>query len=274
MTRAGCWAASLALAAALLASSVGAQEAAAQGSSSWWSWWRWGNGPFGLSLGGVSYGSGANRVSGSDQLVHQVRAIPGVHAIELRGPISIVLRQGPAEKLTLHTDDNIAPLIETTVDDGVLRIGVRPGASFHTAHAIGATVELTQLARLNALGSGDVTCAQLNTDLLEITMRGPGGVRFDDLHTGTLAVLLQGSGDVHLSGSAAKQGYVVEGSGDVDAEELAGREVAVRVAGSGDVKVWATQTLSIEIAGSGDVHYHGQPALTKAVHGSGDIIHR
>jgi putative autotransporter adhesin-like protein len=274
MTRAGCWAGSLVLLGALLASSGRAEEPAAEPSSSWWSWWKWGNGAFGLSLGGVSYGGGADRVSGSDQLVHQVRAIAGVRAIELHGPISLVLKQGPAEKLTLHTDDNIAPLIETTVDDGLLRIGVRPGASFRTAHAIGATVELTGLARLKALGSGDVTCAQLNTDLLEITLRGPGGVRIDDLHTATLAVLLQGSGDVHLSGSAARQGYVVEGSGDVDAEELAGREVAVRVAGSGDVKVWATQSLSIEIAGSGDVHYHGQPALTKSVHGSGDIIHR
>jgi len=273
MRRAGGWAGALVLACAVLAVSARADEPSAEHSSSWWSWWSWGNGPFGLSFGGVSYGNGANRVSGSDQLVHQTRTISGVRAIELRGPIDIVLKQGSVEKLTLHTDDNIAPLIETAVDDGVLHIGVRPGASFHTGHAIGATVELTQLASLKALGSGDVTCAQFDTDLLEITVRGSGGVRIDDLRTGTVAVLLQGSGDVYLSGAAAKQGYVVEGSGDVDADELAGREVAVRVAGSGDVKVWASETLSIDIAGSGDVRYHGQPALTKSVHGSGEIIH-
>jgi len=265
---------SLVMACVLLAASARADEPAAEHSSSWWSWWSWGNGPFGLTFGGVSYGNGPDRVTGSDKLVHQVRTIAGVRAIELRGPIDVVLKQGPAQRLTLHTDDNIAPLIETAVDDGVLRIGVRPGASFRTGHAIGATVELAHLGSLKTLGSGDVTCAQFDTDLLELTVRGSGGVRIDDLHTGTVAVLLQGSGDVHLSGTAAQQGYVAEGSGDIDADELAGREVAVRVAGSGDVQVWATQTLSIEIAGSGDVHYRGQPALTKSVHGSGDIIHR
>lgn len=275
MIRAGRWAGSLALACALLALvSARAEEPPTQHSSSWWNWWSWGAGPFGLSLGGVSYGADPDRVTGSDQLVHQPRTISGARAIELRGPIDVIVKQGPVEKLTLHTDENIAPLIETTVQEGVLRIGVRPGASFRTAHAIVATVEVPHLDSLKTLDSGDVTCAEFDTELLQITVRGSGGVRIDALRAGTVAVLLQGSGDVHLSGTAAEQGYVVEGSGGVDADELAGREVAVRVAGSGDVKVWASEILSVDISGSGDVRYHGQPAVTKTLRGSGSLIHR
>jgi hypothetical protein len=243
----------------------------AQESASWWSWWSWADGIFGLHFGGVSFGDGAHPVTGSDKLVHQARSIAGVHAIELQGPIDIVLKQGQSEKLTLHTDDNIAPLIDTHVDAGVLHIGLQHGVGFRTKHAIGATVEITHLDSLKVLGSGDVTCAQLDTDLLEITVRGTGKVRIDSLQTGALAALIQGSGDLHVAGRAPRQGYVVEGSGDVDAEELAGRDVAVRVAGSGDVKVWATGTLAVDIAGSGDVHYHGQPALTQSIHGSGSL---
>jgi hypothetical protein len=253
-----------------------ATEHATEHASSWWSWWpswSWGNGSYGLVFGGVTYGDGANQLVGSDRLVHQLRTINGVRAIELRGPIDIVIKQGQVEKLTLHTDDNVAPLIETPVDDGVLRIGVQPGASFRTRHPVGVTVEVLRLNAIKVLGSGDVTCAQFDSELMEISVRGSGDVRMDALHTGALAVLIQGSGDVHLSGTAPKQGYVIEGSGDVSAEELTGRNVAVRIAGSGDAKVWATETLTIDIAGSGDVTYHGQPALTKSVHGSGDIVH-
>ena len=240
-------------------------------SSPWWNWWSWVDDLFGLSIGGVSYGSGPNRVVGSDRLVHQPRTVAGVRAIELQGPIDIVLKQDPTEKLTLHTDDNIAPLIETGVRDAVLHIGVQPGASFRTRHPIGLTVELVQLGELKVFGSGDVTCAQFDSDLLEITVRGPGSVRIDDLHASALAVLAQGSGDIHLSGVAPKQGYVIEGSGGVDAEELAGRELAVRVAGSGEAKVWATDTLAVQISGSGNVCHRGHPALDQSLHGSGSV---
>jgi hypothetical protein len=92
-------------------------------------------------------------------------------------------------------------------------------------------------------------------------------VHLDSLRAGTVAVLIQGSGDVRLSGSAPQQGYVIEGSGDVDASELVGRSVAVRIAGSGDANVWATESLSVDITGSGDVEYRGNASVKKSING-------
>jgi hypothetical protein len=260
----------LAWSAALPAAADLAVDGDSPPASSWWSWWN-GGGLFGLNIGGVSVGGAEHRVTGSDRLVHQLRGISGVRAIELAGPINLVIRQAGAEKATVHTDDNIAPLIETRVADGVLHIGVQPGASFRTRHPIGVTVELVRLGSLKLSGSGDASCDQLDTELLELTVSGSGSLRFDSLHASALALLLQGSGDVHLAGAVPKQGIVIEGSGSVDAEELAGRELAVRIAGSGDARVWVTDALAVAITGSGDVRYRGDPALTKSLHGSGSV---
>jgi len=251
-----------------------ADEPAPERTSSWWSLWSWIDDLFGISFGGVSYGSGgSDRIVGSDKLVHQGRVISDVHRVELRGPIGLVVKQGAIEQLTLHTDDNIAGLIETTVSEGVLRIGVRPGANFRTRHAIGATVQLKDLSALTVLGPGDVTCDGLDTQSLDVTAGGSGEVRLDTLHSAVVAVLLQGSGAVRLSGSSAKQNYVIEGSGELDAEEFVGRAVAVRVKGSGNARIWATQSLWVEISGSGNVRYRGQAAVTSSVTGSGRLIH-
>src|ERR1700688_2941378 len=60
-----------------------------QQSHSWWSWlpglftWSTGEGTISFFSGGVSYGEGADRVVGSDRLAHEVRALAGVHTIEL-----------------------------------------------------------------------------------------------------------------------------------------------------------------------------------------------
>jgi hypothetical protein len=261
----------LALAGLLLLAGLAQAQEAAPEHQTWW--WSWGDGSFGMNFGGISYGHGPDRVVGSDKLVHQVRPISGVRTIEVRGPVNVVIKQMPTEKLTVHTDDNLAEFVETTVQDGVLRVGIREGAAFRSKHAIGVTVELPKLSAVKVLASGDVNCADFQTDLLEITVRGSGDVHMDSLRAGTVAVLIQGSGDVRLSGSAAQQGYVIEGSGDIDAEELVGRDVAVRVAGSGDASLWATETLSVDIDGSGDVNYRGNPKVKKSIHGSGDLTH-
>ena len=257
------------LAAALAVSSTGHAQSGPPEQSSWWSWV---DANFGMMMGGVSYGNGSDRLIGSDKLVHQVRTIAGVRSIEVRGPINVVLKQAPAEKLTLHTDDNLTGVIETPVRDGVLVLAIKEGVSLRSKHPIGVTVEVPHLSALKVLASGDVTCADFTSDLLEITIHGSGDVRFDALRAGTVAVLIQGSGDVRLAGTAPKQGYVIEGSGDLDAGELAGHNVAVRVAGSGDAHVWATETLSVEIDGSGDVSYRGNPVIQKSINGSGELL--
>ncbi|HYA66818.1 MAG TPA: head GIN domain-containing protein, partial [Burkholderiaceae bacterium] len=181
----------------------------------------------------------------------------------------------PIEGLTLHTDDNIAPLVETSVDDGgVLHLGMRAGANFRTRHAIGATVEVKQLNSLKIFGPGDATCADLDADRIEITLAGPGDVHVESLHSASVVVRLQGGGSVRLSGTSAQQDYFIEGAGEVDADELVGRAVVVRAAGSGKAKIWATESLLVDINGSGDVRYRGQPALTSSVRGTGRLIHQ
>lgn len=263
--------AAILLALALVLAAAGPAHADPDASDHHAWWWSLLDGSFGVNMGGVSVGNGRDGIVGSDKLIHQPRAIAGVQAIEVQGPINIVLKQAPAEKLILHTDDNLAPLIETTVTDGVLVIGVREGASFRSRHPIGVSVEVPRLRAIKLMGSGDLTCADFETSLLEITIHGSGDARFDALRAGTVAVLIQGSGDVRLAGTVPKQGYVIDGSGDLDAGELAGREVAVRLNGSGDARVWSTGSLSVDINGSGDVHYRGKPTVRKSINGSGDL---
>jgi len=258
------------LALALVMSGVAQARPGGPGHESWWRSWL--DDTFGTSFGGVVYGDGRDRVVGSDKLVHQPRSIAGVHGIEIHGPINVVFRQAAAPKLTLHTDDNLAPLIETPVNDGVLVIGVRQGASFRSRHAVGVTVEVPELRSIKLLGSGDFTCADFQIDGVEITVQGSGDLRIDGLRAAAVSVIVQGSGDVHLSGVAPRQRYVVAGSGNLDAGELAGHDVEVGVTGSGGTQVWVTQALAVDIAGSGDVHYRGRPSIRKSLSGAGKLL--
>ena len=210
-------------------------------------------------------------VQGSGQVIEEVRAVAGFSGLVVNGPVDVQLKVSSAERVTVRADDNIAPLIETRIEDGKLVVGTTRGASFRTRSPLRVTVEFTALSSVAINGSGDVRADRLRTKLLDVTIRGSGDVAIDSIDSDTVALLIVGSGDFTAAGRAANLGVSVSGSGDVNTENLEARDVGIRISGSGDAKVHATETLQVTIAGSGDVRYRGQPKVTKKISGSGDV---
>lgn len=218
---------------------------------------------------------GWNGVKGSGTLKTESRVVTGFQAVALRGSMNLVLRQGTREGIELRADDNILPLIETSVVDhgGVptLEIGSKRGVSYSSQTPVVATIDLKTLTALTISGSGDVTCDSLKTAQLRIALSGSGNLRLQRLDTDALSSKVSGSGDQRFAGRATQAEFSVSGSGDIDAKALEADDVSVSVAGSGDASVTARKTLSVSIAGSGSVVYAGDPSLKTSVAGHGSI---
>ena len=240
----------------------------------WWAWWSWADGWFGVSWHGAAVGPEGRAITGSDHLVSQVRALPPFHAVRVHGPIDIVLRQSGHEAASIHTDDNIAPLIRTEVTDGELRIDSDEGVAFRTRHAIGVTLDLGRIDRLEVAGNGDVISAQLDAGQLAIEGNGTGRIRFDNLHATDLRVLVQGAREVSLAGSADQQQFEVNGAARIDAGELVGQSAQVVLNGAGDVSLWINRLLEVTINGAGRVRYRGAARVQSDIHGIGVVEHQ
>ncbi len=192
------------------------------------------------------FGSGT-RVTGSGKLTSESRAVSGFQAIALRTSMKLMLRQGTREGIELRADDNILPLIETTVVDrsGVptLEITAKKGTSFSTSNPVVATIDLVTLRALSISGSGDVVGDALKTPGLSVA----------------------------ISGRATKLGVSISGSGDVKARGLEADDVTVGIAGSGDADVTARKTLTVSIAGVGNVKYTGDATVKSSIAGRGNV---
>jgi hypothetical protein len=104
-----------------------------------------------------------------------------------------------------------------------------------------------------------------------IAVSGSGDVDADGVAGRTLALRTDGSGDITAQGDVGRVSLDTNGSGDADISALDAGEADVSIGGSGDADVRAVQRLDVAIDGSGDVRYHGHPAVTRRVHGSGDL---
>ncbi len=217
------------------------------------------------------FGGSGERIEGSGRFLDEPRKVSGFDRLIVQGPLEVVVKAADADRVVVHADDNIAPLIETTLLGATLLVGVRAGASFRTSVEPKVRVQAQRLTAVVLRGSGKLRVDRVEAEVFEATLQGSGDVVVDSLRAGAVAVSVAGNGDLRIKGSAASVGVVLDGSGDVHCAELPAQRVAVRIRGSGDVRVHAIDELKVDVDGSGDVHYRGEPRIARSIRGSGSV---
>lgn len=209
-------------------------------------------------------------IEGSGTLANETRNVGDFTSVSLTMPATLTVREGHFPGVLIEADDNILPLISTTVKDGVLTISstrpcVRPTG----------TVRITAIApsfrELAILGTGDILSdGVLRTDSLEARITGAGNLDLA-VETGSLATTVTGTGNVHLTGTADDHTISLPGAGSVDAAALQTARTSVEILGSGNAKVNASETLSVRITGAGTVLYAGNPQVEQTITGAGSV---
>ncbi|HRK22980.1 MAG TPA: head GIN domain-containing protein [Fimbriimonadaceae bacterium] len=213
----------------------------------------WAIGAAGLAAAGcgnIDLDFGGPQVKGSGNVKTEARSVSGFKRIESRGAANCVVTVGKAASLKITTDDNILPLVETKVENGVLIIGSK--GNYSTKHGIKAEITVPSLEGFAVSGSGDSSITGIQGSTFNVAISGSGGI----------------SG----SGQADEVKAAISGSGEMDLSKLRGRRGEVTISGSGDVQIHVTESLKATIAGSGDIRYTGSPKnVQKQIAGSGDV---
>ena len=218
-----------------------------------------------------AFAEGTN-LQGSGHEVAQTRPVGTFTSLRVEGPVDVHAHPGAAGNVVVHAEDNLQPLIETTLEGQTLVVRIARHASFTTYRHMSVEVPFAQLTGLQIRGSGDVSIDDLVTPRFEASISGSGDLRVERASVGTLVTDIAGSGDMSFTGRADEARYQIAGSGDVHAATLTAKKVTVSISGSGDAEVNATESLDASVAGSGDIHYAGHPAqVSRRVRGSGDI---
>jgi hypothetical protein len=211
------------------------------------------------------------RVHGSGAIVKQSRDLGAFDGLELGMPGNVEVRVGGSDSVIIETDDNLQPLIETVIEDGILKIRpVRKELQLNT-RGMKILVIGRKIDSISVGGSGNVDAEGLRGQRLSFNVGGSGSINVRGLESESMKVSLGGSGNFRASGHTEHLAVSIGGSGKVSTGQLASRNVSVSIGGSGQATVWARQSLSVSVAGSGDVSYYGDPQISKSIMGSGSI---
>lgn len=220
-----------------------------------------------LAAGSVS---AAPRIAGSGNVITGSRPVADVQSVDLAGSGDLTIIQGDSESLSIEAEDNILPLLETTVEKGALRIGFKGDVAPTVPIKMKLGVKTLNSVQLS--GSGKIRTDKLTAaGTLEAGLKGSGLIDLKGVECEKWDLSVVGSGTVKAAGRAKAQKVMVVGSGDYEGFGLETGTADVTVTGSGDCEINAKDKLSATISGSGDIDYTGAATVTKKVSGSGTV---
>jgi hypothetical protein len=196
----------------------------------------------------------SNTVTGSGRTVSERRTVGFFERVSLLGSNQVALVQANDFGVEVQAYENLAPLLETYVENGTLYIRYRPGTRVRNDNAL-VRVRVPSLTGLTLAGSGNIV--------------GETPFTLDRLET-----TISGSGNITLAGTVRSLSCLISGSGSLSAFDLLADQATVSIVGSGNVSLSVRNTLDASIAGSGDIIYQGNPTVNSRVSGSGRVRRR
>ncbi|MDQ2987477.1 MAG: DUF2807 domain-containing protein [Pseudomonadota bacterium] len=239
----------------------------------------------------------SDTVVGNGQLAHEPRAIGNVSAIDVSGPLEVIVKVGAAPSLDVEADANLQPKIRTEVTGGVLRMWVE--GSVRSTNSLRVSYTTPSLTQVNASGSARLTISDLNGAPLNFSKSGSGAVnlsgrvsRLDFQHSGSghvnasalqtgdanlnqsgsgrlslgqvqggaLTVNLHGSGSMQAGGAVTSLKAYSNGSGGINLAALSSDQADLIANGSGEITALVKRTLVAQSNGSGMITVYGNPA--------------
>jgi hypothetical protein len=213
-------------------------------------------------------GRRAEGPTGSGNVVTDTRAVTGFTAIDLRGVGQLTVAIGAQEGLTVEAEDNLLPLIKSTVSGDTLILDLENG---RPTRPIVYRVTARQITALSTAGVGDIDAPGLTGPRLRTSQSGAGNVRLERLNTQLLESSLAGAGSLDANGTATRLVVTVAGAGSIAARDLAVQNAELTMSGAGKAVVRVSDTLKAQLTGAGSVEYIGSPRVESQITGGGTV---
>ena len=198
----------------------------------------------GCKMGGIS-GSGTRKT--------EKKEVPAFKAIETGGAFDVEITCQKPQSVEIEADDNLLPLLETDVSDGVLHVGMKQ--NYHSQKLISVRIAVPDLNR--------------------ITISGAGTARVTGVKNENFVINSTGAAKIEAKGETKAVEIRNSGAGLIDAHELRSSKAEVNLSGAGQAEVYASEQLDVTISGVGRVTYAGQPkVINKNISGIGTVSAR
>ena len=191
--------------------------------------------------------------------------LPSFDRLDLRGAVDVTIERSDRPGVQILSQQHLAARTEIEVSDGVLYVTAPKGEKIMLA------VQTPLLEEVLVRGEATVRADRVTGSQLVLDSRGTSAFDIRSVQVGELAMVGSGAAVFRVSGHAERQIIDLDGTGQVDAQNLVSRSSEVRVRGAGDVYLQAREHLAVDVAGAAKVTYFGSPVVARNIRGVGIV---
>ncbi len=201
-------------------------------------------------------------IRGSGVVKDETRTIEAFHALDVGSvlEVKVAVVAGAKPSLKISGDDNLVPLVESVVKDGVLVLKVKDSGNISPKLALLAEVTTDEIDRVEASGAANVKVSGGGkVDRFTVEASGAAKIKVDGLETPHAVASASGASQVTLSGTAESIKVDAAGASQVEAAELKVDDADVSVSGASGAALRVSKSVEGDVSGASRLDLHGRP---------------
>ncbi len=205
-----------------------------------------------------SCGTNGLCVKGSGPVVSETRVISPFTCITLEGSADIYIRQDSVQSVVVEAQSNILQVLDTKVMGNHLSIGFEKHC-VKNHEPIKVYISVPDIEDVSLEGSGNIFGnGVISVNSLSLDIEGSGDIEMENLQVNELHTSISGSGNATYSGTSIVQHHSID------------------INGSGKIKAFelTVNSVDVDIDGSGECRVKALQSLDVNISGSGDVYYQ
>lgn len=197
---------------------------------------------------------------GNGQIITEHRSVAPFRRLSVESGIHATAALGvPA--LSLTTDSNLLPYIESWVDAETLHLGIRDGIWPTSSYGFRAAVTSDAMIEVTASGGSHVDAVGTPASQWPITASGGSEVSVARLTALNLRIDASGGSDVTVSGSSTGFDANASGGSKIHGDGCTVNDVTLSGSGGSELQLFATDSARGSLSGGSQAWIYGAPPL-------------
>ena len=211
--------------------------------------------------------------TGSGNIITQNRNLGAFTTLSVGGDFDVEVTKGNNTKVIVEADDNIIDDIETSMDNGQLKISIRNGLSYNNVH-MKVFVTVSELNKISSSASADVDVKDELSSENAIDLSASSGSSIKIIiNTPEANANASSGGEIDISGRTKNFEVEVSSGSTINAMKLLSENTTAQASSGGTATVHASVKLDAQASSGGTISYRGA-ATTIIKESSGGSINK
>lgn len=196
-------------------------------------------------------GCSKKEIIGTDRVTSESRSLSAFSTLNVQGLYTVSITIGSSQSVSITTNGNLQPFIQTTVSGKTLTVQTKKGYTLKPQGIPSIDIVTPELSRIDASGNNRLLVKNLASGNLKLNLSGTNA----------------------FTGQGSIKTFTLKTSGNsiVDAQHLLAKEVDINSSGNAKMLVNAKENLDVSISGAATITYFGNPSVSKQINGSGAV---